>query len=283
MNAGSMPARSQTCRKSLPPVFSQLIAFRLSRMLAAEVGGKLVSAIALARTSCHKSSSAMIDLQKSGATTIGRPKFQQGGISGLRRSQQTPGDLDKPSKGPAANLETHCFALNGLTCTFVHVAVLRRVTHNIRTGRNLPGAHVAPSEGKEVSKPFIPNSPGGHSKPLAAHSSERATNHEDGNLLATTALLTAVAPTPSVRAILSRPMRSAMCSAVTINRHYPHIVENSNTTFGKLRTPPASLGCDTMTESNHQYTDVGDRLRTLREWHNMSQREWAEKHGFNPT
>ena len=38
-----------------------------------------------------------------------------------------------------------------------------------------------------------------------------------------------------------------------------------------------------MTESDHQYTDVGNRLRTLREWHNMSQREWAEKHGFNPT
>lgn len=45
----------------------------------------------------------------------------------------------------------------------------------------------------------------------------------------------------------------------------------------------AMMICETMTAMNQPFSEIGDRLRAVREAHNETQKDWAALHGFNYT
>jgi hypothetical protein len=63
---------------------------------------------------------------------------------------------------------------------------------------------------------------------------------------------------------------------------YPHKVGVGNTTNGGLRGERRFVMCLDMADG--EFKEIGDRLKAIREaFSNLSQRAWAEKHGFQPT
>lgn len=67
---------------------------------------------------------------------------------------------------------------------------------------------------------------------------------------------------------------------------YPPLVDNINTTIGGLLTYSQFVNIGSMTDALNQreFHDVAVRLRQIREaFSDLSQKDWAEKHGFNKT
>lgn len=115
-------------------------------------------------------------------------------------------------------------------------------------------------------------------------------NHDGGNQPRTTALLTAVAPTPTASAMALRPMASARSSAVVMAVSYPQFVEPRKPTIGGLPNAShstklrAAMRGDAVAQSDYEFAPIGNRLRRVRTlFSDMNQREWAEKHAFQMT
>lgn len=118
-----------------------------------------------------------------------------------------------------------------------------------------------------------------------AHISLRTRYQDEGNLLRTTALETAVLPTLKASAISARPRVSAIARCVTMSFLYPHQVDYIKTTIGGLpKLIEASERAPTARDIALPYEDIGERLRAVREhFSDLSQKDWAEKHGFAQT
>lgn len=120
--------------------------------------------------------------------------------------------------------------------------------------------------------------------PFVLQSALIARNHVAGKNSRTTALLTAVAPTPTAFAISSRPTVSAICLVVLMTRLYPQMVEIGKTTIGGLPARSRFGNAPTTRELVLMYEQIGRRLLAVRTgFSDLSQKDWAVKHGFNPT
>ncbi len=111
-------------------------------------------------------------------------------------------------------------------------------------------------------------------------------NHDEGNHPRTTALLTAVAPTPRASAIFLRPMASARSEAVSMAACYPHSVDRRKTTIGGLSSAAHFVKSAAMARAGTppEYADIGRRLAAIRTAESaLSQKDWALKNGFNQT
>jgi DNA-binding XRE family transcriptional regulator len=65
---------------------------------------------------------------------------------------------------------------------------------------------------------------------------------------------------------------------------YPQIVEQRKTTFCGLMSRPHMVDAQAMSEAAFPYAAIGQRLEKLRRgMSDLTQREWAEKHGFAPS
>lgn len=65
---------------------------------------------------------------------------------------------------------------------------------------------------------------------------------------------------------------------------YPHNVDQRNTTIGGSPLAALWIYTEGMKNDAFPYRDIGERLSRIRNgFSEMSQREWAEKHGFSPT
>lgn len=65
---------------------------------------------------------------------------------------------------------------------------------------------------------------------------------------------------------------------------YPPTVDKSNTTISELRSEAHFVTCWGMGTDAQPYAEIGIRLAKLRTGlSDLSQKAWAEKHGFNPT
>lgn len=65
---------------------------------------------------------------------------------------------------------------------------------------------------------------------------------------------------------------------------YPHNVEHIKSTIGDLQKSPLFVNHIPMAQTDQPYAEIGSRLEAMRtKMSDMNQREWAEKHGFNPT
>lgn len=105
-------------------------------------------------------------------------------------------------------------------------------------------------------------------------------NQDDGNLPRTTALLTAVAPTPSASAIFLRPTASANSDAVIMATVIPHLVERRKATICGLPKYSQFVNHSGMS-GEHQYIDIGERLENVRTgFTELGQKDFAIKHGF---
>lgn len=115
--------------------------------------------------------------------------------------------------------------------------------------------------------------------------SESAKNHVAGNQPRTTALLTAVEPTPTASAMFFRPRASAkFCAGVFITPPYPHFVDHDKTTFCGLPKIVAGAKLQPMAQGESEFPQIGARLTAIREaFSDLSQKAWAEKHNFQPT
>jgi DNA-binding XRE family transcriptional regulator len=129
--------------------------------------------------------------------------------------------------------------------------------------------------------------------PRSTQTASTAKNHEDGNHPRTTALETAVRPTPAASAISRRPTASAKTTAgVTgligadafIIPQYPQFVDGCKTTIRGLVTPDIFVNAPDARELVFMYEEIGRRLKRIREhYSDLNQKAWAEKHGFNVT
>lgn len=64
---------------------------------------------------------------------------------------------------------------------------------------------------------------------------------------------------------------------------FPHLVDYRKTTIGGLLKNPQFVNTHGMAEEP-RYPEIGARLKALREGlSDLSQKDWAEKHGFNGT
>lgn len=110
------------------------------------------------------------------------------------------------------------------------------------------------------------------------------TKYQDGgNFPRTTALETALVPTPSASAISLRPSASAIVSASIMATQYPPRVDFAISTIGGLAKNPPSVNIADMT-SRPDYTEIGDRLCAIRRgFSDLSQKEWAQRHHFSAT
>lgn len=65
---------------------------------------------------------------------------------------------------------------------------------------------------------------------------------------------------------------------------YPQFVETRKTTFRGLKGVDVSVNFRSVRELAVMYPEIGERLRHIREhFSDLTQKEWAERHGFNPT
>lgn len=65
---------------------------------------------------------------------------------------------------------------------------------------------------------------------------------------------------------------------------FPHIVDESKSTIGGLRKIHHFGNGVTMSETPPEYVEIGKRLARVREgFSSMSQKDWAQKHGFSVT
>lgn len=120
--------------------------------------------------------------------------------------------------------------------------------------------------------------------PASKASSCPTLNHEPGNFPRTTALLTAVKPTPRRDAKLLRPTESANSEEVIMDAIYPHLVDEYNSTICGLHKNPPLVDYANMANHDYPYEEIGSRLEAMRTaYSDLKQRQWAEKHGFNPT
>lgn len=111
-----------------------------------------------------------------------------------------------------------------------------------------------------------------------------AMNHEGGNHPRTTALLTAVGPSPTAAAMFFRPRASASSEAVIMPDSYPQFVDAGKTTFGGLRFKPQNVNLNSMSKADAQYAEIGERLTRVRQaFSELNQSLWAAKHGFAKT
>lgn len=109
-------------------------------------------------------------------------------------------------------------------------------------------------------------------------------NHAAGNAPRTTALLTAVSPTPAAAAMFLRPRASASSDAVIMDTLYPQMVDQCKSTFSGLPVHRQNVYAYDMSIDVPEYAEIGFRLRGIREgFSGLAQREWAEKHGFGVT
>lgn len=122
-------------------------------------------------------------------------------------------------------------------------------------------------------------------------------NHDGGKEPRTTALLTAVKPTPAASAMFLRPSASASAFAASLRAGrslseddvsmptlYPQFVDPCNTTNGGLRKSPQFVNVCPMAKTEFDYPEIADRLARIRKaFSDLSQKDWAGKHGFNQT
>ena len=127
------------------------------------------------------------------------------------------------------------------------------------------------------------NNSGGQLMPASSQSDLTATYQAGGNRLATTALLTAVSPTPKVEAIFARPMASAMLRVFSIQALYPPLVDLRKPTIGGLPKISPMVDIDGM-EDRPDYSIIGQRLAAMRiAFSDLNQTDWALKNGFGVT
>ena len=109
-------------------------------------------------------------------------------------------------------------------------------------------------------------------------------NHVAGNQPRTTALLTAVGPTLAASAMFLRPMASASSLAVIMGAAYPQFVEDGKSTISGLPAHDTKLYAVGMAKDAPEFPEIGARLTRIREvFSDLTQKAWAEKHGFQPT
>lgn len=127
------------------------------------------------------------------------------------------------------------------------------------------------------------NTDRGQSTPAAFANSETAGNQLAGNASRTTALLTAVTPTPNDAARRLRPMASAICDAVVMAALYPQKVVPRKSTIGCLSNKRDYVDIPVMLDTETEFAEIGARLERLRTGlSDLSQKAWAQKHGFPP-
>lgn len=108
-------------------------------------------------------------------------------------------------------------------------------------------------------------------------------NQLDGNEPRLTALLTAVAPTPTADRMFLRPTAFANDFA-SIRVHYPHLVDQRNTTISGLHDVPHFVNLHPMAQGESEFSEIGARLAGIRQaFSDLSQKAFAEKHNFNQT
>lgn len=65
---------------------------------------------------------------------------------------------------------------------------------------------------------------------------------------------------------------------------YPQMVEHCKTTIGELPKTPLFVNYSGMENNMPEYHEIGARLKAIRTgFSDLSQKAWAEKHGFNVT
>ncbi len=65
---------------------------------------------------------------------------------------------------------------------------------------------------------------------------------------------------------------------------YPQLVDGRKPTFCGLRKPPQFVNAYRMVTLSPEYEEIGKRLAAIRlALSDLSQKAWAEKHGFSPT
>lgn len=130
----------------------------------------------------------------------------------------------------------------------------------------------------------ILKSSGGQGTPRGTARDETAMYQAGGNDSRTTALLTAVGPTPTASAMFLRPRASASSDAVIMRPLYPQFVDPCNTTNGGLRKSPQFVNVCPMAKTEPDYPEIAERLARIRKaFSDLSQKDWAGKHGFNQT
>lgn len=66
--------------------------------------------------------------------------------------------------------------------------------------------------------------------------------------------------------------------------HYPHMVDAIKTTISGLRPSSQFVNYGCMSKLEPEFTEIAARLTALRKGlSDLSQKGWAEKHGFNQT
>lgn len=69
-----------------------------------------------------------------------------------------------------------------------------------------------------------------------------------------------------------------------MDARYPHYVDKRKITFCGLRKLPQFVNSRDMSQDATQYQEIGERLAAVRTaFSDLSQKAWAEKHGFSPT
>lgn len=67
-------------------------------------------------------------------------------------------------------------------------------------------------------------------------------------------------------------------------RHHPQIVDERNTTICGLPKGDKFGKPHVMSEESPQFAEIGERLLLIRtQFSDLTQRAWAERHGFNAT